>query len=119
MNRSTPVNKTPGAAKRPPRRSPADSLPATLLQEAVRHLEAGEWEAAHDIVQKDASALGCWAHGIAHLLEGDLPNAQYWYRRAHRLFPHLDNARAEIAALKEALDEPRGTASVHGRSSKT
>ena len=76
------------------------------LVQAVRHLEAGDWQAAHEIVQKDASALGCWAHGIVHLLEGDLPNAQYWYRRARRTFPHLDNAGAEIAALKDSLREP-------------
>jgi hypothetical protein len=75
----------------------------TMLVQAVRHLEAGNWQAAHDIVQKDASALGCWAHGIVHLLEGDLANAQYWYRRARRTFPHLDNAGAEIAALKDAV----------------
>jgi len=77
----------------------------TTLAQAVRHLEAGDWKAAHEIVQKDSSLLGCWAHGIAHLLEGDLTNAQYWYRRARRAFPHLDNAGAEIAALKESLRE--------------
>jgi hypothetical protein len=70
---------------------------------AVRHLEAGDWEAAHAIVQKDASSLGCWAHGIVHLLEGDLDNARYWYRRAHRALPHGDTANAEIAALKETI----------------
>ncbi len=75
----------------------------TTLAQAVRHLEAGDWKAAHEIVQKDSSLLGCWAHGIAHLLEGDLTNAQYWYRRARRTFPHLDNAGAEIAALKDSV----------------
>ena len=48
------------------------------IVKAVRHLEAGEWKAAHEIVQKDASSLGCWAHGIVHLVEGDLDNAKYW-----------------------------------------
>jgi hypothetical protein len=78
----------------------------TTLIQAVRHLEAGDWQAAHDIVQRDSTALGCWAHGLVHLLEGDLPNAQYWYRRARRTFPHLDNAGAEIAALKDSLRAP-------------
>ena len=73
------------------------------LVTAVHHLEAGEWKAAHAIVQKDASRLGCWAHGIVHLIEGDLDNARYWYRRAHRALPHLDTANAEIAALKASL----------------
>jgi hypothetical protein len=78
----------------------ARPLPIT---KAVRHLETGDWQAAHAIVQKDASTLGCWAHGIVHLLEGDLDNAQYWYRRARRPMPHLDTAAAEIAALKDAI----------------
>ena len=47
----------------------------------------GDWQKAHAIVQNDASSLGCWAHGIVHMLEGDLGNARYWYRRAHRAFP--------------------------------
>jgi len=41
------------------------------LAEALKHLEAGDWQAAHDIVQKDeASPLACWAHGIVHIMEG-------------------------------------------------
>lgn len=43
---------------------------------AVRHLKKGDWQKAHALVQQDGSALGCWAHGIAHMLEGDLPNAR-------------------------------------------
>ena len=66
---------------------------------AVRYLKKGEWQKAHDIVQQDDSELGCWAHGIVHMIEGDLGNARYWYRRAHRAFPHGHDAKAEIAAL--------------------
>ena len=74
------------------------------LAKALRHLEAGEWQAAHEIVQRDeASPLACWAHGIVHLMEGDLPNARYWYRQAKRAFPAEGSAAAEIKALKGAL----------------
>jgi hypothetical protein len=76
---------------------------ATPLARAVRHLEAGEWQAAHTLVQKDASLLGCWAHGLVHLIEGDLENAKYWYRRARRPLPHGNTASAEVAALKAAV----------------
>jgi hypothetical protein len=72
---------------------------------AVRYLKKGDWEKAHPIVQEDESSLGCWAHGIVHLLEGDLANARYWYRRAHRHFPRPVDAPAEIAALAAALKE--------------
>jgi hypothetical protein len=77
--------------------------PVSPIAKAVNHLEMGDWKAAHVIVQNDSTALGCWAHGIVHLIEGDLANAQYWYRRAHRSLPHVDTAAAEIAALKERL----------------
>jgi len=78
-------------------------MQATPIVKVVQHLEAGEWSAAHLLVQKDASSLGCWAHGIVHLVEGDLDNAKYWYRRAHRPLPHGNTANAEIAALKATL----------------
>ena len=51
-------------------------------------MERGDWQRAHEIVQQDEdSPLACWAHGIAHLMEGDVPNARYWYREAKRRFP--------------------------------
>ena len=75
------------------------------IVKAVRHLEQGQWKAAHALVQHDASSLGCWAHGIVHLIEGDLDNAKYWYRRAHRPLPDGNTAKAEIAALKASIKE--------------
>jgi len=72
------------------------------LSEAISFLEKGDWDSAHRIVQQDEeSPLACWAHGIVHILEGDLSNARYWYRRAKREFS--DDATAETAALKKAL----------------
>ena len=65
-------------------------------------LEAGDWEAAHKIVQRDPSPEGSWAHGIVHLLEGDSANAAYWYRRIGREAPSAEAAGAEIAALRDA-----------------
>jgi hypothetical protein len=75
-----------------------------VLRSAVGHLERGDWQAAHRLVQKDEeSPLSCWAHGIVHVMEGDLPNARYWYRQAQRPFPHDVSVAAEIAALKELI----------------
>ena len=73
------------------------------LKKAVALLEKGDWDAAHKIVQEDEdSALSCWAHGIVHILEGDLPNARYWYRRAGR--PFSPDVAGEIAALKKSTN---------------
>ena len=76
------------------------------LREAVKYLQANDWQAAHEIVQKDEdSPLACWAHGIVHLMEGDLPNARYWYGQAKRAFPAEPDARSETKALGRALEE--------------
>lgn len=74
----------------------------TSLTDAVTHLERGDWEAAHRIVQDDESPLGCWAHAIVHLMEGDLDNAGYWFRRAGRPMPELRGGD-EAAARAEAI----------------
>src|SRR5690348_12171270 len=73
------------------------------LNTAIRHLTRGDWQKAHAIVQNDESDLGYWAHGIVHMLEGDLGNARYWYRRAGRPFPRERDPNAEIDALVETL----------------
>jgi hypothetical protein len=70
------------------------------LAAVIALLRAGDWQGAHAIVQADESAPGsCWAHGIVHLLEGDLGNARYWYGRAGRAWPSAPDPRAEIEAL--------------------
>ena len=75
-----------------------------ILRSAVAHLERGDWQAAHEIVQKDEdSPLSCWAHGIVHVMEGDLANARYWYAEAKRAYPEPYSVTGEIAALKAAL----------------
>jgi len=73
------------------------------LSRALDHLAAGQWQAAHEIVQPDKSTLAAWLHGIVHILEGDLENAKGWYRRAERPFPGPEAAQSEIAAAREAL----------------
>jgi hypothetical protein len=57
-------------------------------------------------VQRDEeSALACWAHGIVHIMEGDLPNARYWYRLAKRAFPQHPDAAAEVRELRKQVSE--------------
>lgn len=74
------------------------------LTQALTLLRQGNWEAAHKIVQQDEdSPLSCWAHGIVHLMEGDVANARYWYREAKRDFPREPSIPDEIAALSAVL----------------
>jgi hypothetical protein len=79
------------------------ALTSKQLATAVAHLEQGDWQAAHEIVQRDEeSPLACWAHGIVHIMEDDIPNARYWYRKAKREFPARPVATTETKALKAA-----------------
>jgi hypothetical protein len=42
-----------------------------------------EWQKAHMICQQDeGNASYDIVHALAHWIEGDEPNASYWYRRA-------------------------------------
>ena len=75
--------------------------PKESLRKAVDHLELGEWEAAHRIVQSDDSVQACWLHGIVHVLEGDFQNARYWYTRAGRAFS--SDAASEIVAARKLM----------------
>ena len=60
---------------------PKDIGPALL---ALWHAAKGEWETAHDLAQTDRSVSGSWVHAYLHRVEGDLPNARYWYGNAGR-----------------------------------
>ncbi len=85
-----------------------DAMAKPTLARAVDHLAAGDWQQAHTIVQAEDSTLAAWLHGIVHTLEGDLDNARYWYRKAHRKFPGADAVTAELAAARAALDGQEG-----------
>lgn len=82
------------------------TLSRSDLRRALEHLQAKDWQAAHEIVQQDEdSPLACWGHGIVHIMEGDLSNARYWYKQAKRAFPDKPDPQAETEALARALKE--------------
>ena len=76
-----------------------------LLQTVLQHLHAGRWNDAHDLVQKDGSALAAWLHGILHLQEGDLEDAENWYDRANRHFRSRGTLADELALFEAALSQ--------------
>lgn len=50
--------------------------------ESLWHAEAGHWEDAHNIAQDIDTPMGSWIHALLHLIEGDVGNANYWFRSA-------------------------------------
>lgn len=74
-----------------------------VLQTVLDHLNAGRWSEAHHLVQSDASARGAWLHGIVHLVEGDLEDAEYWYTQANRPFRSRGSLCEELDSLAREL----------------
>ena len=44
----------------------------------------GDWKRAHACAQSDDTANGAIVHAYLHRVEGDVSNAEYWYKRAGR-----------------------------------
>lgn len=75
------------------------------LREVADLMSAGRWNEAHDLVQRDDSTLAAWLHGLLHLQEGDLEDAENWYERAGRHFRSRGSLEEEVARFRSALDE--------------
>jgi hypothetical protein len=74
------------------------------LLRAVGLALAGEWDAAHQLVQPyEDDATAAWIHAVLHKIEGDLGNARHWYRRAGRMDRAAEEPRAELAAIQTEL----------------
>jgi len=50
-------------------------------------MEAGDdWDGAHDALQGQPDLNGsAWVHAYLHRVEGDIPNANHWDKRAQTL----------------------------------
>ena len=60
--------------------APPEGLSEPL--QAMWHARKGDWETAHNIAQSIGGELGSCIHAYLHRVEGDLSNADYWYKRA-------------------------------------
>ena len=84
-------------------------LPANSpeLLRALWHDATGDWDGAHRLAQEVESADGAWVHAYLHRKEGDIGNAQYWYRRAERP-PATGTLEDERRAIARALTTASG-----------
>ena len=73
------------------------------LHQVLQHIHDKRWNQAHDLVQQDDSLLGTWLHGILHIQEGDLEDAEYWYGKANRHFRSRGTLEVELADLQAAM----------------
>ena len=61
--------------------APPSGISNALL--ALWHDGRGDWAEAHRVAQDIHDRSGSHVHAYLHRKEGDDPNADYWYRRAH------------------------------------
>ena len=81
---------------------PPAGLPPPLV--ALWWAGKDQWDKAHQIVMDEGSKECAWVHAYLHRVEGDLGNADYWYRQARRPVPTKPLA-AEWSAIAETLLE--------------
>jgi hypothetical protein len=75
---------------------------ATPMLRAVCHGLRGDWDKAHELAQAQDDEQGAWVHAWLHRIEGDLGNAEYWYRRARRP-ARRDDTREEGLEIARSL----------------
>jgi hypothetical protein len=64
------------------RSEPPAKVPKSLA--AMWWAGKGDWNEAHRLVMDADGQDAAWIHAYLHRVEGDLDNARYWYREAHR-----------------------------------
>src|ERR1700739_1915535 len=48
-----------------------------------------DWHKAHSLIDSLDDTNSCWVHAYLHRKEGDINNADYWYRKAHKQKPNV------------------------------
>lgn len=79
------------------------------LLAAIDAALAGDWHAAHRIVQQDEhDPMACWIHAVLHKIEGDAWNSRYWYARTSHRYEDYGSAEAELHAIRSEIEEIAG-----------
>ena len=66
---------------------PADNLSAAL--KSLWYDAKGDWHMAHAQVDHLSDASSQWVHAYLHRKEGDIWNADYWYKKAGQTRPDI------------------------------
>ena len=68
-----------------------DELPShfPVYIQALWYDAKNDWPKAHSLIDSLDDRNSCLVHAYLHRKEGDLSNADYWYRRAHKTLPEL------------------------------
>lgn len=79
-----------------------NELPQTgsVYLDSLWYAGKGDWDKAHTLIQHLDDDKAAWIHAYLHRQEGDISNADYWYRRAGKKRPgaSLEKEWEEIVA---------------------
>lgn len=64
-----------------------DDLPSYL--KALWYDGTGDWKTAHDLIDQLTDPRSAHIHAYLHRKEGDIWNADYWYKRAGKKRPEV------------------------------
>jgi hypothetical protein len=59
----------------------------SVLLQALWYDAKGDWHSAHQLVDSLEEPKAYWVHAYLHRKEGDVSNANYWYRKAGKKMP--------------------------------
>jgi len=80
---------------------PPGNMSAYLL--SLWHDAKGDWERSHTIIQDINDTTAAWIHAYLHRKEGDIGNADYWYRRAGKTRPAVSLKEEQEEIIKAFL----------------
>jgi hypothetical protein len=68
-----------------------DQPPTTLsiYLKALWQDAKDNWNEAHQLIQEIETPEAAWIHAYLHRKEGDISNADYWYRKAGKKRPNV------------------------------
>ena len=74
----------------------------SVYLQAMWYDAKGNWSGAHALVDHLHDTTAYWVHAYLHRKEGDIGNADYWYRRAGKTRP-LVSLEQEWKTIVRAL----------------
>lgn len=76
---------------------------ASIYLQAMWYDAKGNWYKAHNMVDSLSDATACQVHAYLHRKEGDIWNADYWYRKAGKTRPDISLQQEWMMIVKILL----------------
>jgi hypothetical protein len=77
----------------------------SVLLESLWLDAKGDWHAAHELIDGLEEMKAYNVHAYLHRKEGDISNANYWYRRAGKQMPAYSLEKEWEALVEELLNK--------------